>query len=179
MKESDVYPSYREIDLPNRSLLTLPQLVDHREIERLAARRSVPCREGKPGRVRPAIRGEWSGGPKEGGTAYADRPRGRRSVLDLRAVARMGLAVVIVAGILVLFLMPKVGADRGPVPSVSHVVKPGDTLWAVAEAHTPPTGDVRATVDLIRSINGGTSMLLMVGDVIEVPVGDIPGAVSG
>ena len=85
---------------------------------------------------------------------------------------------MIMAAVLVLFVMPRAGADRVPAPAVSHIVQPGDTLWSIAELYTPVTGDVRVTVSLIRSANGAASSLLVVGDVIEVPVEEIPGTLS-
>jgi LysM repeat protein len=51
-----------------------------------------------------------------------------------------------------------VGADRpAAVATDLYVVQPGDTLWSIA-AEIDPTGDVRATVDALAGLNGGSSL---------------------
>lgn len=90
-----------------------------------------------------------------------------------RAALRIGLAAVLAAALLVLLMVPAADADRGGVPTVSHVVRSGDTLWELAAAHTPPSGDVRRTVALIRAANGMASAQIAAGEVIEIPVGEI------
>ena len=90
-----------------------------------------------------------------------------------RAALRIGLAAVLAAALVVLLMVPAADADRGGVPTVSHVVRSGDTLWELAAAHTPPSGDVRRTVALIRAANGMASALITAGEVIEIPVGEI------
>ena len=107
-----------------------------------------------------------------------DHPRVACRTSPTRAALRIGLAAALVAGLLVLLFIPRADADRGPVPTVSHVVQPGDTLWSLAEVYTPDTGDIRETVALIRAANGMSSGLLIAGDAIEVPVGEIPGGRS-
>ena len=94
---------------------------------------------------------------------------------SVRSVTRIGLTALLVAGLVVVTLIPGAEADGGQVEAVSHVIKAGDSLWSVAVAHTPETGDVRHTVDLIRDANRMSSDVVHVGDAIEVPVGDIPG----
>ena len=88
---------------------------------------------------------------------------------------RTALVLVIGVGLAVLFLGPQ--ADAGPesVETVSHVVKAGQTLWSIADAHTPAGDDVRRTVVLIRSANGISSGMLRAGMAITIPVGNIPG----
>ena len=158
-----------------------PRLMDGRELDRLAARRSSTRISG-PASGRPSVihGGKWSGPAEAGmGSVRPDtRPSGRQRVNRIRSAAPLGLAVVTMVALLVVFSIPRAGADRGPVPTVSHTVQPGDTLWSIAELHTPASGDVRAAVSLIRSANGGTSGLLVVGDVVEVPVEMMPGTPS-
>ncbi len=51
-----------------------------------------------------------------------------------------------------------VGADRPVAESDElYVVQPGDTLWSIA-TEVDPTGDVRATVDALAELNGGSSI---------------------
>lgn len=96
-----------------------------------------------------------------------------------RAMLRIALVPVIALGLAVLLLGPR--ADAGPesVETVSHLVKPGETLWSIASAHTAPGEDVRRTVALIRSANGMQSGTVRAGVTITIPVGEIPGWGSG
>jgi len=178
---SVAYSLQTELDFPAGDPFSPPGVIDQRELEQLAARRSVTGRAGH-GSWQPAlIQGDRSGEPGEvrtGSVLPGPRRSGRPRVIHARALVRIGLAAAIMAALLVVFSIPRAGADRGPVPAASHTVQPGDTLWSIAELYTPATGDVRATVALIRSANEESSGLLAVGDVIEVPLGEIPGAPS-
>lgn len=170
---------YREMDTRVGRLLSSSRVIDQCELDRLTAPRSVGG-AGEAGRRGSAVQeGRPSQAAEAGmGSIRPDPLRaGRDRVNRIRSAARMGLAVLTMVALLVVFAIPRAGADRGPAPTASHVVQPGDTLWSIAELYTPVTGDVRAAVSLIRSANG-TSGLLVVGDVIEVPVGEIPGALS-
>ena len=103
-------------------------------------------------------------------------PVGRTSAPGVQHTAlRTALVLVIGVGLAVLFLSPQ--ADAGPesVETVSHVVKAGETLWSIADTHTPAGEDVRRTVGLIRSANGISSGMLRAGMAITIPVGNIPG----
>ena len=77
-----------------------------------------------------------------------------------------------------LFIGPQADAGPDSVETVSHVVKAGQTLWSIADTHTPTGEDVRRTVALIRSANGISSGVLRTGTAIAIPVGDIPGWVG-
>lgn len=92
-----------------------------------------------------------------------------------RNALRIGLASVLAASLMVLLFVPTADADRGAAPTVSYVVRSGDTLWELAAAHTPPSGDVRRTVGSIMAANGLDSALITAGEVVEIPVGEIPG----
>ena len=89
-----------------------------------------------------------------------------------RVLLRIGLAAVLAAALAALLMVPAADADRGGAPTVSHVVQPGDTLWGLAAAHTPPYGDVRRTAALIRAANGMDSALITAGETVEIPVGE-------
>lgn len=111
-----------------------------------------------------------------GGAAALSGPVPPRD--DLTAAAawnalRLGLAAVILVGLLLIVFTPGADAGQGPAPTVEHVVRQGDTLWSIAEIYTPSTGDPRRTVSLIRRANAMPSPLLTVGEVVQVPVGDI------
>lgn len=94
---------------------------------------------------------------------------------SVRSVIRIGLTALLAAGLLVVMVIPGAEADGGQVETESHVIRAGESLWSVAMAYTPETGDVRHTIDLIRDANGMSSDIVRIGDAIEVPVGDIPG----
>ena len=94
---------------------------------------------------------------------------------SVRSVIRIVLTSLTVAGLLVVMVIPGAEADGGQVETVPHVIREGESLWSVAVAHTPETGDVRHTIDLIRDANRMSSDVVHIGDAIEVPVGDIPG----
>ena len=154
----------------------LPRVLDRYEFERMAD----PRRNAAPDDRRLRV--------VDGGRAVEDRtrllgcddaasdrssePHGRPTALT---VLRIALGVVVLAGLLVLLFIPGAEADRGPAPTVSHVVQPGDSLWSLAARYTPPEGDVRQTIALIRDNNGGLSDLLMPGTLIEMPAEEIPG----
>lgn len=50
------------------------------------------------------------------------------------------------------------------------VVKPGDTLWAIARRHAKPGEDIRRKVYEIMKANGMTDVRLEPGMVIVVPM---------
>lgn len=179
---SATHSPYRELDSPVGDPFSTPGVIDQRELDRLAAPRSVTRRVGHPGWRPSVIQGVQRckpGDVRTGSVRPGPSRSGRLRVIHARSLVRIGLAALIMAALLVVFSIPRAGADRGPVPAVSHLVQPGDSLWSIAEQYTPATGDVRATVALIRSANEGSSGFLAVGDMIEVPVGEIPGAPSG
>lgn len=59
-------------------------------------------------------------------------------------------------------------AAREPVAAV-HVVKPGDTLWAIAKLHMPDGADIREYVYLLRETNGLSSAHLTPGQLLSIP----------
>jgi len=61
----------------------------------------------------------------------------------------------VVAGVLVAALAGRAGAgSRGESPAVRvYVVRPGDTLWGIAEGLVGPVGDPRPVVDRLASVN--------------------------
>ncbi len=75
----------------------------------------------------------------------------------------------IVLILLVLLSGYYVIAQRPVVPMQRVTVQWGDTIWAIAEKHTPPGEDIRNVVYQIKEDNGikdGTT--LQPGDVLEV-----------
>lgn len=86
-----------------------------------------------------------------------------------RQLVALALVVLVVASVLLLAV--RVGqADAeldGPPPAAPvYVVKPGDTLWSIAQ-ELDPTGDPRDLVDRLADAAGGAS--LVPGQRIELP----------
>ncbi len=99
--------------------------------------------------------------------------------LDARAViAGLLLLVLVMAGAVAIGrgalagLAPAAPASSSsvvgipPVGARTMVVRPGDSLWAIAR-RLQPTGDVRALVDQLVAANGGA--VLQAGDRVAVP----------
>ena len=98
---------------------------------------------------------------------YPSLPRlGRRGRLA-RFLLVLSLTVVLGAG-----LAMKAGAGvsihQAPKSYVSMVVAPGETLWSIAST-AAGTGDVRAMVDEIISINSLSTPDLSAGQRLRVP----------
>ena len=69
-------------------------------------------------------------------------------------------------------VFPAFAADASAVKDDApdrHVVVPGDTLWSIAEAHTPAGGDVRRTVADIRDLSGIDGSTIRAGQTLRLP----------
>lgn len=180
---SGSHSPYREPDFPAGDLPSSPSLIDQRELDLLTAplpvAGSARMAAWRPAVIEGGLNSRPAGAEMPGSVRPHPRRSGGRRVIHARAVVRIGLATAIMAALLAVVSIPRAGADRGPVPAVSHVVQPGDSLWSIAEQYTPATGDVRATIAVILSANEALSGFLAVGDVIEVPVEEMPGVLSG
>jgi len=134
---------------------------------------------------------DGSGLPPRSGAPSGPRLRvieGGRSAVSrqLRLVYLVRRSVVLLALVLVvLALVQMVGTGFGslgetsapPVAVVSgtHLVQPGDTLWAIAEG-IAPQADPRDVVDRIAELNRGGPALsaagnLISGESLRLPVG--------
>ncbi len=82
------------------------------------------------------------------------------------------VTVLLTAVVLLLAVVFTTGAeaDTAAPRTALHVVQPGDTLWDLASRQTPAGGDVWATVDVIRDLNGLDNSMLFTGDQLVVPV---------
>jgi nucleoid-associated protein YgaU len=78
-------------------------------------------------------------------------------------LASLGVALALLAVFALGAARPSVGAT----PETRYVVKPGDTLWAIAEARHG--GDPREGVWRIQEANGLEGSILRPGQVILVP----------
>lgn len=83
----------------------------------------------------------------------------------LRALSIISIMVVVV-----FLLLSSASHATGTVTDTyDYRVKPGDTLWKIAEDHGPDGRDIRdivATIERINSLEG----VLQAGAVIEIPV---------
>lgn len=84
---------------------------------------------------------------------------------------RGAVLLTVVAVFLVLLLASGVGAQSAPIPTGTHRVAAGETLWTIAESMTPPGGDVREVVFSIKRLNELDSSLIRPGEILVVPAG--------
>ncbi len=89
------------------------------------------------------------------------------------AVSYRALAFVLTAVVVLLLLTSSVPAFGGDGAAdramVEHQVRPGETLWDIAEAHTPDGGDVRRTVADIRELSGLEGSTIRAGQTLRLP----------
>lgn len=99
------------------------------------------------------------------------RLTGRRPARIRRATRRrLTLAAVIIVTA-VAGIVGAVDADTGPLPTIEHRVRPGESLWVIADGLTPEGEDVRVTVRTVMDLNGLTDSALAVGQVLVLPAG--------
>ena len=89
----------------------------------------------------------------------------RRGVLRSRAIA-----IAAIVTFLIVMLASNVGADAGPVKTVSHHVSSGETLWGLASALTPQGESVWVYISMLKELNNLESSNLQVDQVLLLPV---------
>ena len=92
---------------------------------------------------------------------YVARKR-KPTLMPAVALAALGLAVT----------LPALAGTVHAAPPLSYAtvtVRPGDSLWAIAETRTAPGGDVQATVDQIAGANHLAGSNLSVGQRLRIP----------
>lgn len=60
-------------------------------------------------------------------------------------------------------------AAAGSQTKPTYVVQPGDTLWAIAKAHTTPQHDVRVFIHHLQKLNKLTSPIIQPGQCLLLP----------
>ena len=81
------------------------------------------------------------------------------------------LSIISITVMVVLLLLASASHATGEVTETfDYRVKPGDTLWEIAETHGPDGRDVRAIVSTIERINNLEGAMLQAGQVIELPL---------
>ena len=83
-----------------------------------------------------------------------------------RALSIISITVIVV----LLFLSSAVQATGQVTETADYRVKPGDTLWQIAQTHGPEDADTRRIVAVIERINQIDGGNLQAGQVIEIPV---------
>jgi len=82
------------------------------------------------------------------------------------------MPLVALAGLSLAVTLPALSSTVHAAPPVAYTtttVRPGQTLWAIAAAKTPATGDVQATVDQIIATNHLAGANLQIGQQLRVP----------
>lgn len=83
------------------------------------------------------------------------------------------LSIITISVMFVLLLLASASHATSTVTETfEYRVKPGDTLWQIAETYGPEGRDVRAIVSTIERINGLDGGVLQAGHVLELPVVD-------
>lgn len=81
----------------------------------------------------------------------------RRAILGAAALLAIVLATCVTRGV-------------KPTSFEPYTVKPGDTLWEIAETVTPKGEDVRRVVELIKVRNAMKDSGVQIGELLDVPI---------
>ena len=145
-----------------------------RLVPEAAAQRSVPVRTDAA--REPAVARKPAAGPKP---AAARKPEPARAPVRL---TRRGRFVLTATGVLAIGAVSMVlaggaratghsGVSAGPGKAVTKVlVRPGDSLWSLAEAYDP-NADTRLVVQDIQQLNSMTTDQVQPGQILWVPRG--------
>lgn len=87
-------------------------------------------------------------------------------MFDTRIFRSLGLLLAALAIVIAIGLRTA-PSSAGSAPPLRYAVAPGDTLWAIADAHSD--GDPRAMVGEIRQLNGLDDPLIMTGQILLLP----------
>ena len=81
------------------------------------------------------------------------------------------LSIISITVVFVLLLLASASHATGEITDTyDYRVKPGDSLWRIAESHGPEGQDVRAVIATIERINDLDGAGLQAGQVLEMPV---------
>jgi LysM repeat protein len=83
-----------------------------------------------------------------------------------RALSIISITVIVV----LLFLSSAVQATGQVSGTTEYRVKPGDTLWQIAQTFGPENADTRRIVAVIEKLNQIDGGVLQAGLVIEIPI---------
>ena len=81
------------------------------------------------------------------------------------------LSIISITVVFVLLLLASASHATGEVTETfEYRVRPGDTLWHIAQEYGPDGRDTRAIVSTIERINSLDTGILQAGQLIEIPV---------
>ena len=81
------------------------------------------------------------------------------------------LSIISITVIIMFLLLTSASQATGEVTDTfDYRVRPGDTLWQIAEDHGPENRDPRAVIATIERINDLNGGILQAGQVLEIPV---------
>ena len=84
----------------------------------------------------------------------------------LRALSIISIMVIVI----LLFLSSAVQATGQVTDTRDYRVKPGDTLWQIAQNFGPENADTRRIVNAIEKLNQIDGGSLQAGQLIEIPL---------
>ena len=83
------------------------------------------------------------------------------------------LSIISITVMVILLLLASASHATGQITDTfDYRVKPGDSLWRIAESHGPAGQDVRGIVATIERINDLDGGILQAGQLLEIPVID-------
>lgn len=98
------------------------------------------------------------------------RTAGPRAGVDLgRALSWALVALLLVAGLLLSWLVGSSVADEPAPAPVTVVVQSGDTVWELAREHAPAGMSVQDYAMVVVTHNGVSATALRPGSVLELP----------
>jgi LysM domain len=109
-------------------------------------------------------------GPRRAGSGRVRLTRRGRVRLTRRGRLAVLILLLIVAGLGVTLAASASRAGTPPGPAPMTVVRPGDTLWSVAERHLPGTEPFTA-VEEIRRLNHLADYTIHPGQTLTLPPG--------
>ena len=83
-----------------------------------------------------------------------------------RALSIISITVIVI----LLFLSSAVQATGQVTETTDYRVKPGDTLWHIAQTYGPEDADTRRIVAAIEKLNRIDGGSIQAGQVIDIPV---------
>lgn len=83
-----------------------------------------------------------------------------------RALSIISITVIVA----LLFLSSAVQATGQVTETTDYRIKPGDTLWNIAQTHGPANADTRRIVAAIEKLNQIEDSRIQAGQVVEIPV---------
>ena len=78
--------------------------------------------------------------------------------------------ILIASAVMMAFLLICLTRSAKPTGFETYTVKPGDTLWEIAETVTPKGEDVRRVVELIKVRNAMKDSGVQIGELLDVPI---------